>query len=126
MRPATLRQFCTDKFIKDHIYAHEDSGPGAAKRANVKAHQRDVSTSTMVYIDGEYMKILWGEVFGLNRDGTYAANAGAISETKDHYMFMENTDRARAKKRGPSRFRYGVQYDPTAKIYKIHHFEGMV
>lgn len=126
MRAATLRQFCTDKFIKDHIYAHEDSGPGAAKRANVKAHQRDVSTSTMIYIDETYLKNLWGEALGRNRDGTYAAKSGEIFETTDSYMFMENTDRARAKKKGPGKFRYGVQFDPTAKLYKVHHFDGIV
>lgn len=126
MKPATLRQFCTDKFIKDHVYVHESSGAGASKRANVKAHQRDVGVSTMVYIDGEYMKLLWGEVFGRNRDGTYANNAAGTFDTSDHYMYMESADRSKARKRGPARFRYGVQHDPTDNRYKVHHFDGIV
>jgi hypothetical protein len=126
MKPRTLRLFCTDKFITDHIYAVDDSGPGAKKRANVKAHERTVSVSTMVAIDAEYLKILWGEVFARNRDGTYAADPSGLFETVSNYMFFENIDRARAKKRGPAKFRYGVKYDDTAELYKIHHFDGML
>lgn len=126
MRPANLRQFCTDKFIKDHIHVHEDSGAGADKRANVKAHQREVGVSTMVYIDAEYMKLLWGEVFGRNRDGTYATNPAGAFDTGDHYMFMESTERSKAKRRGPAKFRYAVQYDDTDRRYKVHHFDGII
>ncbi len=126
MRSRTLRQFCTDKFIKDHVYESDEDGPGGKKRANLKAHSRDVGVSTMLYIDGEYMKLLWGEVLGRNGDGTFAANDAGTFDTGDAYMFYESQERKNARKRGPAHFRYGVQFDDVDQRYKVHHFDGMI
>lgn len=124
MRLPMLKMFCTYEFFRNHISIVSDGGPNAKKRANLAAVNRDVNISTMIRIDEEYYKLLWGELRGKNR-GTYKSES-EIYETADAYMFHENVNAGNARVRGPARFKYKVRFNLFRKYYQICHFDGLV
>jgi hypothetical protein len=109
--------YFTEKFWDDHVYEGEEL---AKKQAEQVFQRRDVAVSTVLQMDRHALRSLVAEV--MQRQAEYAAAPRDTFVSRGQYAYWERSGK-RAKRQGPSRFRYGVKKDGDA--YKIHHFDGV-
>jgi uncharacterized small protein (DUF1192 family) len=107
----------TEKFWKDHVYEGDED---QAKRDAEEIYQRrDVDVSSVLELDRHAVRILVGEIN--RRQAEYAG--GGIFTSDGSFTYWERKGK-RAKRRGPSQFRYAVRREDG--VYKMHHFDGVV
>lgn len=116
---AQFSGYFTEKFWTDHVY--EGSEEQAKRSAEEIYQRRDVSVSSVLEMDLHAIRILCGEV--KRRQSEYQANPQAIQTSETTFAYWERRGK-RAKRRGPSQFRYAVKLQDGA--YKMHHFDGVV
>lgn len=118
---AQYSSYFTDKFWSDHVY--EGDQEQAKKDAERIYQRRDVSVSSVLELDMHAIRCLVAEVN--KRQSEYAAaEPRALFTSEGSYSYWERKSK-RAKRRGPSQFRYAVKQDSGEKQFKIHHFDGI-
>jgi len=110
--------YFTYKFWSDHVYEGDEL---AKKEAERVFQRRDVGVSTVLQMDRHALKSMVSEV--ISRKDEYAADPAAIFTSESSYAYWERTGK-RAKRKGPSQFRYAVRNEDG--VYKVHHFDGVV
>jgi hypothetical protein len=117
---AQFSGYFTEKFWKDHVYEGDES---QAKRDAEEIYQRrEVDVSSVLELSLHAIRILVGEV--TRRQGEYAtAEPRKIFTSQSSFAYWERKGK-RAKRYGPSQFRYAVKQEDG--VYKIHHFDGVV
>lgn len=116
--------YFTAKFWSDHVY--EGDQQLAKKDAERIYMRRDVSVSSVLEMDLHALRCLVGEV--TRRQAEYAAEPAGEFTSEGSYAYWERRLK-RARRFGPSHFRYGVRKEAAegaGGLYKIHHFGGVV
>ncbi len=109
----------TEKFWKDHVYEGDEE---FAKRDAENIYlRRDVEVSSVLEMSLHAIRILTGEI--ARRQGEFTGSPNGIFTSEKSFAYWERKGK-RAKRLGPSQFRYAVKREDG--LYKIHHFDGVV
>ena len=136
--PKSLRDFCTDKFLRDHLACPECAKAKCNKNFQHRRPRWDIPAATiLIYTPAEWLRIKQ-EIIG--RQNEYAkAAAGTKFETHTaNACYYYQRSAKSAQKKGPARFSYSVAGEgaegtrspspATGKPlrYRLHHFGGIL